>query len=121
MLLQHHGRFMPRGGRREGAGGKPTWNYGKTKPVRVPEALAEKVLEIARIIDEGGDPSSSRVIDLSGVAVLQSKYGPVVRLSDLLRVGYRIKPDRLARNLKVQLARESGIEDLLEGALEEYE
>lgn len=112
---------MSRGGRREGAGGKPTWNAGKTKPVRVPEALAEKILEIARIIDEGRDPSSADVIDLTGIAVLQSKYGPVIRLSDLIRVGYRIKPDSLVRNLKVQLTRDSEIEDLLEEALDEYE
>jgi hypothetical protein len=112
---------MPRGGRREGAGGKPTWNSGKTKPVRVPEALAEKILEIARIIDEGRDLGSVDVIDLTGIAVLQSKHGPVVRLSDLVRVGYRIKPDNLVRNLKVQVVRDFEVEDLLEEALDEYE
>lgn len=30
---------------------EPNWNYGKTKTVRVPIALAEKVLAIARMLD----------------------------------------------------------------------
>lgn len=112
---------MPRGGRREGAGGKPTWRHGRTKPVRVPEALAEQILEIARILDEEGDPGVSKVIDLTGVALLQSKHGPVIRLEDLIRAGYEIKPERLVRNLKIQLTHKSSVEDLLERALEEYE
>lgn len=101
---------MPRGGKREGSGGKPTWKHGKTKTIRVPDALATKVLEIARIIDEGNSGSEdfmladvetdSKVIDLAGVAILHSKDGPVVRLSDLIRVGYSVKPERLVRNLR---------------------
>ena len=120
MLLQHRLKLMPRGGRREGAGGKPSWNYGKTKPVRVPIALAEQILEIARILDEEGDPGSvSRVVDLTGVAILQSKHGPIVRLADLLRVGYKIKPERLMRGLQNQLERESYIDELIEEALQD--
>jgi hypothetical protein len=87
-----------RGGKREGSGGKPSWNYGKTKPVRVPVALAEKIVEIARILDrDGGDFSvtASKTIDLTGVAVRQSRNGAVVKLSDLVRMGYEIKPDGL--------------------------
>ena len=102
---------MARGGRREGAGGRPSWNYGKTKPVRVPIALADKILEIAKILDEGKFEDSdklkgvgelvtaSKVIDLTGIAILYSKDGPVVRLADLIRVGYEIRPERLVRNL----------------------
>lgn len=120
MLLQHQLKLMPRGGRREGAGGKPTWKHGKTKPVRVPEALAERVLEIARILDDEGDPDSvERVIDLTGIAVFQSKNGPVIRLTDLLRVGYSIKPERLMRSVESRLAQESNIEELLERALQD--
>jgi hypothetical protein len=87
-----------RGGKREGSGGKPSWNHGRTKPVRVPIALADKIVEIARILDrDGGDFSvtASKVIDLTGVAVRQSRGGAVVKLSDLVRVGYEIKPDGL--------------------------
>lgn len=110
---------MPRGGYREGAGGKPTWKHGKTKPVRVPVVLAEQVLEIARILDEEGEGATSKVIDLSGVAVLSSKHGPVIRLADLIRVGYRIKPERLVKGIRATLERGSDIDELLDGALQD--
>lgn len=113
---------MARGGRREGSGGKPSWNNGRTKPVRVPIALADRILEIARVLDDEGDPGSlSKVIDLTGVAIRHSPQGPVVRLSDLLRVGYRIKPERLARSLRALPSINSDLENLLEGALDKYE
>lgn len=99
---------MTRGGKREGSGGKPTWNYGKTKPVRVPVALADKILEIARVLDEEGldEPvTTSKVLDLTGVAIYSSKDGPTVRLADLVGVGYEIRPERLARSLKVPTAK----------------
>ena len=31
---------------------QPAWNYGKTKTIRVPIALAEQVLEYARNLDD---------------------------------------------------------------------
>lgn len=94
---------MSRGGKRDGAGGKPTWRYGKTKPVRIPVALADKVLEIARVLDEEGSSESlldSKTLDLTGIAIHVSANGPVVRLADLLRAGYEIRPERLVRGLK---------------------
>lgn len=113
---------MPRGGYRKGAGGKPTWKSGKTKPVRVPIALEEQVLEIARILDEGGLPESrSRILDLSGIAVMRSEYGPVVRLADLVRAGYKIKPERLARNLKLPMDEDSKLNEIIDKALQDYE
>lgn len=42
---------MPRGGHREGAGGKPTWKQGKTTNIRIPVALKNKILKIARQLD----------------------------------------------------------------------
>jgi hypothetical protein len=87
-----------RGGKREGAGGKPSWNYGRTKPVRVPIALAEKIVEIARVLDQGGNELSvtpSKTVDLTGVAIRQARDGAVVKLSDLVRAGYSLKPDGL--------------------------
>ena len=43
-----------RGGARIGAGAKSTWKTpGKTKLVRIPEQIADKVLEAARAIDDG--------------------------------------------------------------------
>jgi predicted RNase H-like HicB family nuclease len=44
---------MPRGGARENSGRKPKWNLGETKAIRVPLAIADLLLEIARRIDEG--------------------------------------------------------------------
>ena len=46
-------KIMPRGGKRPGAGVKPTWKHGKTKTIRVPVALAEQILEFARKLDIG--------------------------------------------------------------------
>jgi len=99
---------MPRGGYREGAGNKPTWKHGKTKTVRVPEALAEKILGIAKVLDDT-EPldlqdssyiSESKVVDLTGVAIHAHTHGAFVYLADLIRIGYTIKPERLVRNLK---------------------
>lgn len=98
MLLQHQTLMSSRGGKREGAGGKPSWNYGRTKPVRVPIALAERIVEIARILDQGSEelPAvSSKIVDLTGVAIRQARDGAVVKLSDLVRAGYSLKPDGL--------------------------
>jgi hypothetical protein len=94
---------MARGGRREGSGGRPSWKNGKTKPVRVPVVLADKILEIARVLDEEGLSDSvteSKILDLTGIAIYSSANGPVVRLTDLVRAGYEIQPERLARSLK---------------------
>ncbi|MGF1487527.1 MAG: hypothetical protein ACFBSE_10600 [Prochloraceae cyanobacterium] len=43
---------MPRGGRRSTTW-KPTWKHGKTRTIRVPIVLAESILNLARILDEG--------------------------------------------------------------------
>jgi len=97
---------MAKGGYRRGAGGKPTWRHGKTKPIRVPVVLAEKILEIARFLDERGTEaidiegltaldSSEKLIDLSGITIRFVKDGPAVYLSDLINAGYEIRPSQL--------------------------
>ncbi|MDJ0727192.1 MAG: hypothetical protein QNJ38_18995 [Prochloraceae cyanobacterium] len=43
---------MPRGGRRSTTW-KPTWKHGKTRTIRVPIVLADSILDLARILDEG--------------------------------------------------------------------
>jgi hypothetical protein len=49
-----------RGGVRPGAGRPYKWKHGKTKPIRVPEAIAAEVLAYARELDDrGGSPRSS--------------------------------------------------------------
>ncbi len=44
---------MPRGGHRDKAGRKKTWNNSETKTIRVPKVFAEQLLEIARLLDSG--------------------------------------------------------------------
>lgn len=51
---------MPRGGYRENAGKKTTWQSGckfeDTKPIRVPKVIANRVKQVAHQIDAGSDP-----------------------------------------------------------------
>ena len=42
---------MPKGGLRS-TSWKPTWKHGATKTIRVPIALAEQILQIAKLLDE---------------------------------------------------------------------
>lgn len=104
---------MPRGGYRPGSGGKPTWSHGKTKVIRVPESLAEKLLEVARLLDAGislaevtgskNEPvTESKVIDLSGISIRAFRDGPGIYLADLLALGYEIRPRKLAQTVKVK-------------------
>ena len=105
---------MARGGKREGAGGKSTWNHGKTKVIRVPEDLAEKILEITRILDtessldsvtlsKNDSVTESKVIDLAGITVRAFSNGPGVYLADLVKAGYKIKPSTLASLVEKKL------------------
>jgi len=86
---------MPRGGKRDGAGGKPTWIHGKTKTIRVPEVLAVRIADLARSLDEGriiDDVTKSKYIDLTGISVKFVDGDPVVYIDDLLKSGYTVKP-----------------------------
>lgn len=97
---------MARGGLREGAGGKPQWVHGKTKVIRVPESLADQILVIARMLDEGkplDNVTGSKTLDLAGIPVKIFKSGPAVYLQDLLRAGYKIRPVALADSLRKQI------------------
>jgi RNA polymerase-binding transcription factor DksA len=44
---------MGKGGKRSTTW-KPTWNSGKTKVIRVPEAIADELMKIAHHLDNGG-------------------------------------------------------------------
>jgi hypothetical protein len=52
------------GGARAGAGGGGRWKHGRTKLVRLPVALVDKILEVARYMDqnEGRLPLSAPVL-----------------------------------------------------------
>jgi hypothetical protein len=104
---------MSRGGKRIGAGNRFKWNCGKTKVIRVPEAIAEQVLEYAHFLDSGGTHSNpvtqsmelrydgvtqSKEVDLSGILIRSYSNQPAVFLSDLVRMGYRILPDKLMQS-----------------------
>ncbi len=52
---------MPRGGRRSTTW-KPTWKHGKTRTIRVPIVLAESILNLARILDEGEAVSKDSLV-----------------------------------------------------------
>jgi hypothetical protein len=97
---------MPRGGKREGAGGKPTWKNGKTKTIRVPVVLAEEILRMARELDETGvieRDTESKVLDLSGITVPEIRGRRFVFLSDLLMSGYEIHPLKWAESARAEL------------------
>lgn len=104
---------MPKGGKRIGAGNKFKWNSGKTKVIRVPEIIAEQVLEYAHFLDSGGTHSNSvthsmelrydgvtqsKEVDLSGILIRSYSNQPAVLLSDLVRMGYQILPDKLMQS-----------------------
>lgn len=94
---------MPRGGRRDGAGAKYKWAYGETKVIRVPIALADRILEIAKLLDQGiplETVTQSKVVDLSGISVQSTEKGLVVNLQDLLNAGYKIRPAALASDIR---------------------
>lgn len=110
---------MPRGGRREKAGGISTWNSGKTKTIRVPIALADQLMEMARSIDEGGkfvldevsiEPvTGSKVIDLSGVGVTHVNGEIAIRLEDLVKLGYELRPLSLSEMVRARMQRKYGL------------
>lgn len=56
---------MPRGGSRPGAGAPGAWLHGKTQTIRVPTALADRLLTIARGLDRGEltDPRLAIAVD----------------------------------------------------------
>jgi hypothetical protein len=60
-----------RGGTRPGAGGGCRWKHGRTKLVRLPVALVDKILEVARYMDqnEGKLPSLASPVMTSGVII----------------------------------------------------
>ena len=56
-----------RGGARPGAGGGARWKHGRTKLVRLPVALLDEILEVARYMDQNEGqlpPSAPAVITL---------------------------------------------------------
>jgi hypothetical protein len=42
------------GGKRDGAGRKSSWKMGPTKPIKIPDSIADEVMRYARHLDQGG-------------------------------------------------------------------
>lgn len=98
-------RIMPRGGRRDGAGSKSKWRHGSTKPIRVPVALADQVLDFARALDQGAInfPAQVYVIDMSGLPIGSVNQKRFVCLQDLMSKGYEIVPLSLAQQVRSEM------------------
>jgi hypothetical protein len=98
---------MARGGRREGAGGQFKWKHGKTKTIRVPEVLADQILEFAKKLDEGINTidydTRSKVLDLSGISLRQHNGIIAVHLEDLVKAGYEILPERVSQLVEARI------------------
>jgi hypothetical protein len=115
---------MPRGGVRSNSGAKSKWKHGKTKLIRVPEKLADQILEYAHKLDENAKIESetesktdsslgldsvmeSKVLDLSGISVATLKERTFVFLDNLLKSGYVLKPDALNDRVLTEIYKNS--------------
>jgi hypothetical protein len=115
---------MPRGGVRSNSGAKGKWKHGKTKLIRVPEELADQILEYAHKLDENAKIESetesktdfslgldsvmeSKVLDLSGISVATLKGRTFVFLDNLLKSGYVLKPDTLNDRIITEIYKNS--------------
>lgn len=109
---------MTRGGVREGAGNQPAWKSGKTKVIRVPEVLVDRVLEYARNLDENDDNLDlepvtqsnikivpQKVVNLSGINIQIHNGKLVVYLEDLAKAGFEILPTSLGTMFKAILGK----------------
>jgi hypothetical protein len=97
---------MPRGGIRPGAGGKFKWIHGKTTVIRVPEALANEILLLAQLLDEGktvDDVTQSKYLNLSGISIRSIGDKPAILLEDLLKAGFKVRPLGLVDRLRKQI------------------
>lgn len=104
---------MTRGGARAGAGSKSDWKSGKTKTIRVPEVLADRILEYAKQLDQDfvepttelviESVTASKVINLSGISVQTHNGKLVVYLEDLAKAGFEILPSSLGDMFKAIL------------------
>ncbi|MGL6342314.1 MAG: hypothetical protein ACRC80_24595 [Waterburya sp.] len=115
---------MSRGGKRVGAGQKPKWKNGETKSVRVPVVLAEEILRLARLLDSGEKfmtlaeaeklikkdtpdekilktetETESKVLDLAGIPVVAIQGAMAVKLEELIKRGFKLKPDHMNKIL----------------------
>lgn len=87
---------MTRGGNRPGAGRKYKWISGETRTIRVPVILADKLLQIARLLDSGTIKFDQGVLTENNVSktlrvatevkVYQDNGEEMIKLSDFKRL-----------------------------------
>lgn len=105
---------MGRGGARLGAGAKSKWNSNKTKTIRVPEILVDKILKYAIKLDKNeiienvsesnvvpGNPGTefsvtNNTLNLSKISIHRSNGKSFIFIEDLIKAGYEIQPSKLA-------------------------
>jgi len=95
-----------------------TWKQGRTKTIRIPISLADRLIEVARAMDEGNEVvinlstiepvTESKVIDLSGVRVTHLNGEIAIRLEDLVKLGYELRPLSLAQMVEARMQRKYG-------------
>lgn len=112
---------MGRGGVRSNSGAKGKWKHGKTKSIRVPEELADQILEFAHKLDESANieietesktnysltfdsVTDSKTLNLSGVSIRVCNGKSAVLLEDLVKIGYNLYPERLGQIFKAVAA-----------------
>jgi hypothetical protein len=102
---------MTRGGAREGAGCKSGWKKGKTKLIRVPEILADQVLDYARKLDDDSiieSVTESKVVNLAGIKLKTYNGKIAIHIEDLVKGGYEIMPEHLGLMFKSILSQRLG-------------
>jgi hypothetical protein len=102
---------MSRGGIRLGAGSKPGWKNGKTKTIRVPEDLADQILEYARKLDNNTvieSVTESKVVNLAGISLKTYNGKMAIYVEDLAKAGYQIMPEHLGLMFKSLLSQRLG-------------
>ena len=76
-----------RGGRRENAGRKATWNHKDTITIRVPKVIATQVMEVARRLDCGEQIDFiTKSISASFESATESKLADIVSITKSILV-----------------------------------
>lgn len=85
-----------RGGAREGAGAHSKWRHGKTQTIRVPVAISDQVLEIAKKLDREEtleNVTESKTLDLRPFKVYKVRNLLTVNLDDLKTLFHEVMVD----------------------------
>lgn len=76
-------RQTGRGGYRENAGRKSSWQHGETQTIRVPKVFASQLIQMARRLDNGEEIESDTKSKLQNVDIVtDSKSGSFDNVTD---------------------------------------